>query len=422
MNLSLPNTENITRTVLDNGITVLVYENHAAPVAVLEGRLNVGAVQDPADKTGVSSFTSSMLTRGSASYDFDSFNETIESVGASLGVSSGKHTVSFHSNSLSEDLPTMVTVLADILRNPTFPEPHMELIRNQRLIAIQEREQDTQQVASLHFNAAMYGSEHPYGRTTTGYTDSVNAITRQDLVDFHNTYYSPQGAVIVVVGDVQTQDVLQTIGGSLGDWTGEMIPQDLASVIHPSNAQKQFYAMPDKVQSDIVLGVPAVPRTNPDFDAIRVANSILGQFGMMGRLGEKVREEQGLAYYSYSACDTRKIAGSWNAIAGVNPANVDQAIESIRNEFARMADTPVDASELSDTQAYMTGIMPLALETNAGIAGNILTMEWEQLGLDYLERYSGVINGITVADVQRVAKQYLNADNYVQVVAGPESE
>ena len=180
--------------------------------------------------------------------------------------------------------------------------------------------------------------------------------------------------------------------------------------------------MPDKVQSDIVLGVPAVPRTHPDFDAIRVANSILGQFGMMGRLGEKVREEQGLAYYSYSACDTRRLAGSWNAIAGVNPANVDQAIESIRNEFARMADTPVDASELSDTQAYMTGIMPLALETNAGIAGNILTMEWEKLGLDYLERYSDVINGITVADVQRVAKQYLNADNYVQVVAGPESE
>jgi zinc protease len=150
-----------------------------------------------------------------------------------------------------------------------------------------------------------------------------------------------------------------------------------------------------------------------------VANNILGQFGMMGRLGEKVREEQGLAYYSYSAVDAELHNGVWLAQAGVNPANVEQAVDSILVEFDRIASAPVTAEELADSQAYMTGVLPLTLETNNGVASTLLTMEWFGLGLDYLERYKGLIYNVTAADVQRVAAQYLRPEQCTIVVAGP---
>lgn len=168
------------------------------------------------------------------------------------------------------------------------------------------------------------------------------------------------------------------------------------------------------------MGTLAIPRHHPDFYAVRVANNILGQFGMMGRLGEKVREEQGLAYYSYSSVDAELHNGVWLAQAGVNPANVEQAIDSILVEFERMATTLVTAEELSDSQAYMTGVVPLTLETNSGVASTLLSIEWFDLGLDYLERYKSLIYGVTAADVQRVTAQYLRPDTCTIVVAGPQ--
>jgi zinc protease len=180
--------------------------------------------------------------------------------------------------------------------------------------------------------------------------------------------------------------------------------------------------MPGKVQSDLVIGCPAIPRLHPDYYAVRVANTILGVFGMMGRLGEQVREEQGLAYYCYSSQDAERFAGVWLAEAGVNPDNVSQTIDSILAEFDRLGSEFVSAEELADSQAYMTGVLPLALETNGGVAARLLDIEWYGLGLDYLRRYKELIYSVTPADIQRVASQYLRKDNYALVVAGPPLE
>jgi zinc protease len=162
-----------------------------------------------------------------------------------------------------------------------------------------------------------------------------------------------------------------------------------------------------------------VNRADADYYAIRVANTVLGRFGMMGRLGERVREEQGLAYYAYSSQDADKLAGVWIASAGVNPAHVEQATASILEEFARLRDEQVSDEELSDSQAYMTGVLPLTLETNEGVASTLLSMEWYGLGLDYLLRYHGLIYGVTPTDVQRVARRYLCAEGCIVAVAGP---
>jgi zinc protease len=168
-----------------------------------------------------------------------------------------------------------------------------------------------------------------------------------------------------------------------------------------------------------MLGWPGLARNDPDFLKARLTNTVLGVFGMMGRLGTSVRVEQGLAYYVYSRLEAGLGAGPWLAHAGVNPANVEQAIDGILHEVRRLRDEPVPADELSDSQSYLTGIMPLQLETNEGVASVILDMERYQLGLDYLEHYADLVYEVTVSDLQEMAQTYLDPEHYVLAIAGP---
>jgi len=418
-NHAFPGPDSVYRTRLANGITLLVRENHAAPVVVLEGCLPVGSIHEGAEKAGLASFTASLLTRGSSRYDFDTFNETVESVGASVGVGAGDHLTSFNTECLAEDFPRMVELLADVLRRPTFPPEQIERVRGQWLVRLQEREQNTRSVAHRRFHELLYG-DHPYGRPSSGYPETIQSISREDIVAFHQNNYAPQDAIVVISGDLATDAAVNLINSHLGDWTGSSPAHSLPPVTPQTGIRQESVAMPGKVQSDILIGSLAIARSDPDYFAVQVANSILGQFGLMGRLGEVVREEQGLAYYSYSSLDTDIGPGPWLAAAGVNPANVELAVESIRAEFARLGAEPVSPEELSDSQANMTGRLPLGLETNDGVASQLLGMEWYGLGLDYLYRYADNINAVTAGDVQRVAAQYLRPDVYTLVVAGPE--
>lgn len=417
---AIPGPEDITRVTLDNGMVLLVRENHAAPVVVVEGLLPAGSIHEPAGQAGLAGFVSSMLMRGSEHYSFDEFNEIIEGVGADLSISAGDHATSFGSTCLTEDFPVMLRILADTLRRPLFPPEHISRVRSRKLVNIQERDQDTQQVAHLRFYESIYG-DHPYGRATAGYAETVNAIQREDLVAFHAGRYTPNRAVIVVTGDVQTEAAADLVRTQFQDWTGPIPDQSVAAVQGQTEVNRLFYPMPGKYQSDIVIGCQAVAHSHPDFYAVRVANTILGQFGMMGRLGENIREQQGLAYYAYSGQDANLAAGVWFAGAGVNPDNVERTVESILAEFARLGGEPVTEEELADSQAFMTGVLPLTLETNEGVANTLLNMEWYGLGLDHIQRYSDIIYRVSAADVQRVAATYLTAERYSAVVAGPNS-
>ncbi|MDE0196964.1 MAG: pitrilysin family protein [Caldilineaceae bacterium] len=415
--------ETIHRVQTANGITILVRPNPSAPVVMLEGALRAGSVDEPANLTGLASFTASLVSRGSASYDFDRFNEAVESVGASVSAGGGTHVTNFGSESLVEDFPLMVEILADILQRPTFPTEHIERVRNQRLVRLQEREQSTRSVSFRRFNEMIYG-DHPYGLPTSGYIETIQEINRDHVARFHQDHYRPNQAIVVVSGDVEPEAVVALLESHFGDWTTAVEPPPPANTIPPvtgaKGIQRKTFPMPGKVQSDVVIGCLAISRNHPDYHAVQVANNILGQFGMMGRLGENVRERQGLAYYSYSALDADIGIGPWVAFAGVNPQNVDQAIDSILHEFERLGQEPVTDEELSDSIANMTGTLPLRLETNDGVASILLNMEWFGLGLDYLQTYQDRIRSITKEDVQRVAAHYLRTDAYTLVTAGPE--
>jgi len=189
--------------------------------------------------------------------------------------------------------------------------------------------------------------------------------------------------------------------------------------VHLHELRRRLAPVQGKTQSDIVLGWPGLARNDPDYMKARLANTILGVFGMMGRLGDNVRDQQGLAYYVYSQLEAGMGAGPWLAIAGVNPASVDRAVDGILHEVHRLRDESLPPDDLADSQSFLTGSMPLRLETNEGIDSTLLDMERYNLGFDYLLRFADLVNAVTVDDIQDMARAYLNPDAYALAIAGP---
>jgi zinc protease len=275
-------------------------------------------------------------------------------------------------------------------------------------------------MASMTFDQIVYAG-HPYSRPEDGYIETVQAITHQDLVDYHRRYFGPRGMVIVVVGAVEPARAIERVESALGDWRNPDQPEQppLPPLAPLPATQSRRVGIPGKYQSDIVIGVAGPPRRSPDFMAASLGNSVLGQFGMMGRIGDVVRERAGLAYYASSSLGGGLGPGPWSVSAGVAPANVDKAIDLIRKEIARFVSAPVSAEELADSQANFIGRLPLTLESNSGVAGALLNLERYDLGLDYYRRYAGLVQAVTVEDVLETARRYLHPDRMGIGIAGP---
>lgn len=418
---ALPGPDDITRVELDNGITVLARENFTSPSVIVDGRIAAGAILESPGKAGLVGFLTSVMMRGTVHHTFDELYEAIEGNGASLDVKAGGHTTHFGSKSLAEDLPHMLGLAAEVLREPTFPPEHVERVRGQLLTSLQLRAHNTRAMATLKFLELAYPGDHPYRMSLNGYPETVGAITRDDLVDFHHSY-GPAGAIVVVVGAVKAEDAVEMVADAFGDWENPDQPAALAAPPAPrlDAPRETFTSIPGKSQTDLVLGYPGPPRAAEDFQAARMANSVLGVFGMYGRLGDTVRQAQGLAYYSYSSMTGGLGPGPWRVIAGVAPGNVTRAVESIRAEIRRLIDEPVGEDELADNRAFFKGQLVLGLEQNEGVAGSLMSMEMYGLGLDYLRRYPAIIDSLTPAQVQAAAAHYLDPDAYALAVAGPE--
>ena len=421
--MAIPGPEDILRHELPNGIVVLVRENHTSPSVMVNGYLALGSCDETRAQAGLAAFTAAALTRGTTRRTFDQVYEEVESVGASLGVSAGVRYTGFGAKSLAEDLPPILDVLADVLRNPTFPPVEVEKLRGEILTDLEERAHDTGRMASLTFRELAYPDDHPYHRSLAGYSETVSALTRDDLQAFYQSGASPQGMVITIVGAVQAAQALAQVEAVYGDWRGASRSRPpLPPVARPAKVRRRFAPIAGKTQTDIVLGYVGPPRTDPAFLDAVVCNTILGVFGMMGRLGDRVRDEQGLAYYCYSQIEGGAGPGPWRVIAGVHPDNVERAVETICTEIDRICQEPVSPEELADTQAFLTGSLPLRLETNEGVARAILDMERYGLGLDYLQRYSELIWEIDPARVQAAAQKWLDPHAYALAVAGPPGE
>jgi zinc protease len=419
-NGNYPGPETIQRQVLSNGITVLIFENFASESIVIEGLIRAGTLGESPAKAGLANFTAAMLMRGTQKRTFAEIYEDLESVGADVGFSSGYHTTTFSASSLVEDLDLVLDVLAQSLRQPTFPSEQMEQVRGQIMTGLYMRANDTRRMASLAFNELLY-PDHPYGRSSAGYLESVPAINQKDIADFHAAYYGPRDLIIALVGAIKAEEALAKVTSTLGDWQRpqqqELPP--LPAARRPDELLRTHVHMPEKTQADIILGLPGPLRSAPDYLDASLMNTILGVFGMMGRIGKSVREEQGLAYYAYSRLQGGLGPSPWYASAGVAPDKVEQTIASIQQEVARIQNELVPAEELADSQAYRTGSMPVSLETNSGLADIITDIELYELGLDYLQRYPAMIRAITPERIQTAAQKYLSTEQVAIAVAGP---
>ncbi len=417
---SLPGPDDITRHQLPNGIVLLTRPNFNSPSVAMTGYLPSGAIFDPDEQLGLADFTAAALMRGTAQRDFQAVYDALESAGASLGFNGGTHTVSFGGKALAEDLDLLLDLVSESLRQPVFPDEQVERLRAQLLTGLQIRAQDTGEMASLAFDQIVYAG-HPYSRPEEGYIETVQAISRQDLVDFHLRYFGPRGMVIVVVGAVEPARVIAGVEKVFGDWQNPQQPEQplLPSLTSLQDNQTQRVTIAGKYQADIVMGVAGPPRRSPDFMAAYVGNSVLGQFGMMGRIGDSVRERAGLAYYASSSISGGLGPGPWRVSAGVNPANVEKAIDLIRQEIARFVSEPVLADELADSQANYIGRLPLTLESNGGVAGALLNLERYDLGLDYYRRYADMVREVTVDAVLETASRYLHPERLGIAIAGP---
>jgi zinc protease len=417
---SLPGPDDILRHELPNGIVLLVRSNFNSPSVVVNGYLMAGALYDPDEKLGLADFTADVLMRGTERRSFHEIYDALESAGANLHINGGTHTTGFGSKALAEDLDLLLELLAESLRHPTFPEEQVELVRARLLTGLAIRAQDTREMSAITFDQIMYAG-HPYSRPEDGYPETIQAITRGDMVNFHRMKFGPRDLVLAVVGAVDPQEVVAKVEEVLGDWQNpnQAEPIDLPPVQEPANPLKRKFDIPGKFQADLVLGTVGPERRSEDFVAAALGNNILGVFGMMGRIGEAVREKAGLAYYAYSSLSGGMGPGPWYISAGVDPQNVEQALDLAAQQVQRFVGEPVTSEELADSQSNFIGRLPLSLESNAGMAAAILNLERYDLGLDYYRRYPDLVRAVTQDEILETARRYWSAEQLGIAIAGP---
>ncbi len=417
---SLPGADDIYRRVLANGIVVLARANFNSPSVVINGYLPAGGLFDPDEKLGLADFTSAALMRGTHKRSFQQVYDALEAVGASYGYNTGMLNTSFSGRSLAEDLPLLLEIMTETLLQPTFPAEQVEKLRAQLLTGLAIRAQDTAEMASIKFDEILFEG-HPYSRVEDGWPETIQAITRDDLVEFHRCYYGPKGMVIAIVGAVEPEKAVSQVESVLGSWQNPVQP-DAPPLPEPrrlAETVRRHHLIAEKSQSDIVIGTNGPKRCDAEYLSAALGNNILGQFGLMGRIGDVVREQAGLAYYAYSSLSAGIGPGSWYVSAGVNPSNVDRAAELIVQELKRFVDEGVTAEELSDSQANFIGLLPLSLESNSGVASALLNIERYDLGLDYYRQYPDLVRAVTVEEVRETARKFIDPTRLAVSTAGP---
>lgn len=411
------------RTELPNGIIVLAQPRPGDGAIDGTVQIRAGHAATGDHIPGRASLTSAMLNRGTANRTFEAFNNETDSLGAMVGSSAGRSAIEVGWHALAEDLDHVLEIAADIIRNPIFPEEELEKVRQQVLTGIRETEQDTGSMASLALQELLYPEGHPFRLRTSGTTESVQAITREHLVEYHARHFGPSATTIALVGGIEgIEEAVEKLTRAFGDWTNDIpVPQDAPEVAPLSETARSTRVIRGKSQADIAIGYPTVPRAHEDYYALQLANLILGQLGLMGRLGAEVRDRNGLAYYATSSLSGGIENSLWSARAGVDPANIGRALEGIDQELRRIRTEPVTDEEFSDAKSYLIGSLPLGLESLGGVTDLLLTLERFGLGLDYLDRYPEIVSALTKDDLMRAMATHIDPDRLAIGIAGPQN-
>ena len=410
------------RSVLDNGMRVIAKHSGATPAVTLHATFEAGTIFDPPSEQGLSHFVSRTIDRGTAAHTAEALAEQLENRGVSLAITVNRHALSLVCTCLVEDVDAVLATLADIVMHPAFPAPEVETRRGEIITMIRQDEDNPAVMAAEGLMALLYGDAHPYGRPPRGTVESVERITRSSLQAFHAARCRPGALSLVMVGDVEPWKAIESASRAFASWSADAPAAAVFPPVPPARERRlRVIPMMNKAQADIAYGFTTILRSDPAFYAYWLMNNILGEYSIGGRLGDRIREQQGMAYYVFSALDANVVPGPLLIRAGVNPANVDRAVASIDEEIARMAADGPTEQELAESRQYLIGSMPRRLETNVGIANFLQMVEFFGLGMDYDVRVPELLSRVTRDQVQAAARAILDPSRAAVVIAGPYS-
>jgi zinc protease len=410
------------RFQLSNGITLLVLENPANPTVSVAGSMRAGEYFSPKGKDSLASITASMLSKGTLRRSKLEIAEEMESAAARVGVSSNTFTVSVSGQSLSRDLPMIVSTLAEQLREPSFPADELEKMRQRIIANIKEEQDDTRVRAYDRLTQMVFPEGNPFHQTPAEKLISeIEGISVDDAREFHQRFYSPSTMILAVVGDVKADETYALMEEKLGLWQGA--PEaliDLPETPLQVAAVRDMISMKDKPSADVVIGhASRLRRSNPDFIAARIANNALGQSTLSSRLGLKVRDEMGLTYGINSSFAESGIGdGPFVITVTVAPENTTMAIDATMEIVKDYIASGIREEELNDEKSSMTGSFKIGLATNAGVASQIAASELFGLGVKYLDEYPSLVSLITKSEVDEAIQKYIHPEVATTVIAG----
>lgn len=409
----------VQKHTLGNGLRVWVIERHTVPVAQVVLVVKAGSAADPAGKYGLASLAAAMLTEGANGKGSLAIADELDFLGADLGASS-----SFDATLLALSVPVArlvpaLAVMADVALRPDFPQDELDRLREQRLTALRTAKDNPPAIASIAFPLAVYGRAHRYGATAGGTSETLAGFTRDDLRQFHAAHVRPDQAAIVVAGDVTPAAVLPLLEAAFGSWRAPAGPPPASAVPAPQPVKTRTVTLVDKPgapQSVIQIGAVGVPRSTPDYFALEVLNTALGG-SFTSRLNQNLREEHGYTYGARSGFDMRRSAGPFSAAASVQTDKTAEAVTEFFKELNGIR-LPLPGDELAKAKNYAALSFPGQFESSGDVAGMFADLIVYDLPDDYYATYVDRVLAVTAADVERVARQYVQPDRLAVVIVG----
>ena len=396
-----------------------------APVAGLRSvsvllALEAGQWYEPDGRAGVARLTAQSLLRGTGRRDAGAWASAIDDIGAVARMDVGAHVAILSGQCLATDLASYLALVAEAVLDPRLSPDQIELVRSETLATIEEESRNTRGVADRIWRQLAYPPLHPFRSRPFGDEDVVRSATRDELADYHARGMLARGGVLAVAGGVTPEEARDAAERAFGTWPveGKARERDVPATAI-STAQRRDEIVPDKTQADVILGWLGLPRADPRFVPARVANMLFAADTFASRAGKIVRDELGLAYYVFSTIAATKGQGAWVVRMGVNPRNVERAIETTLRELRVILAGDFTDDDLALAKDKMTGELRVALESPGGIAQMVLEAELFDLGLDHYERYADQIRAVTRDEAVDVARAFLSAERYALAVAGP---
>ena len=409
----------VQSAVLPNGLRMFVIEMHEVPVVDITLSIDAGAVGDPADLPGLATFTAGMLDEGAGRRAALEIAEEADFLGARLRTAASFDIATVYLHVPKRQLGPAFDLMADVALRPTFADSEVTRQRELRRTAIIQQRDQPNAIAAVAFPAIVFGTAHPYGRPIGGTEASTAALTRERVVEFYRVYYRPSNARLLIVGDISLAEARQLVTARFGGWERGEPRTAPAAAAPPSPAPRTIYIIdkPGAAQSVIRIGHVGVARDNPDYFPIEVMNTILGG-SFTSRLNQNLRETHGYTYGANSGFDQRRMPGPFQAASSVQSSKSDSALIEFMRELRGIRDEAVPQAELDKARSYLALGMPGNFETTAGAARQFTELLTYGLPLDYYNTYIQRITAVTAADVQRVARLYLNPDQFVITIVG----